>query len=68
MSKSKILEIGLVFCLWFFALIVGCTLSVMMAIAVEIVRHIADLDLRNLASFIMGMCWLALLKRFGDCR
>jgi hypothetical protein len=66
MSKSKILDVALVFCLWFFALIIGCTLSVMMAIAVDIVRQIADLDLRNLASFIMGMAWLALLKRLGE--
>lgn len=63
MSKNKILDVGLVFCLWFFALIIGCTLSVIMAVAVELVRYIADLDLRNLASFVMGMGWLALLKK-----
>ena len=66
MSKSKILDIALVFCLWFFALIVGCALSVMMAATVDIVHQIADLDLRNLASFIMGMGWFALLRRFGE--
>lgn len=62
MVKSKILD----FCLWFFALIIGCTLSIIFTATVAIVHHIADYDLRNLASFIMGMGWLALLRRLGE--
>lgn len=63
---SKITDIALVFCLWFFALLIGCMLSIIFTSAVAIVYEIAEYDLRNLASFIMGMGWFALLRRFGE--
>jgi hypothetical protein len=63
---SKIMNIASVFCLWFLALVIGCMLSIIFTATVAIVHQIADYDLRNLASFIMGMGWLALLRRLGE--
>ena len=63
---SKIMDIASVFCLWFFALLIGCMLSIIFTATVEIVYEIAEYDLRNIASFIMGMGWLALLRRLGE--